>query len=281
MSKVSKFVKFLMNIVIALIPCLAVTLVFLNFFEIKEEYRGKSFFGFEIQAKEDVLQIETESEVEDNSEDLTQTEVETETETEIKNEIPFEIDLTDWKYEVVSRDKPKKEKIEVELAETYDHFLVDKRIKEPLEEMILAAREEGLDIIICSAHRTADKQWNLIKNSVQNFKNHGDSTREAYWKTLKEINQPGESEHETGLAVDLVGRSHQLLNYAQSRTPDAKWLKENCARFGFILRYPEGKEDITKISFESWHFRYVGVEVAEYIMEKEITLEEFLMLYEE
>ena len=87
---------------------------------------------------------------------------------------------------------------------------------------------------------------------------------------------PGYSEHSTGLAFDIVALSYQMLNEKQEKTEENKWLQEHCAEYGFILRYPKGKEEITGISYESWHFRYVGTEISKYIMENGLTLEEFL-----
>ena len=84
------------------------------------------------------------------------------------------------------------------------------------------------------------------------------------------------SEHETGLAVDIVSVANQRLDETQEDTAANRWLRENCADYGFILRYPRGKEDVTGFSYESWHFRYVGKAAAKEIMQRGITLEEYL-----
>ncbi len=76
--------------------------------------------------------------------------------------------------------------------------------------------------------------------------------------------------------MDIVAKDYQILDEKQGRTDEILWLQQNCSRYGFILRYPEGKEDITKVSYESWHFRYVGVEAAEEIMSQGLTLEEYM-----
>ncbi|MFR3322369.1 MAG: M15 family metallopeptidase [Lachnospiraceae bacterium] len=81
------------------------------------------------------------------------------------------------------------------------------------------------------------------------------------------------AKHSTGLAVDLVALDYQILDGGQEQTPENQWLQENCGRYGFILRYPEGKEAVTDIHYESWHFRYVGVEAAQKIMSRGSTLE--------
>ena len=87
---------------------------------------------------------------------------------------------------------------------------------------------------------------------------------------------PGTSEHNLGLAVDIVARDYQILDDKQADTAEARWLEENCWKYGFILRYPTDKTDITGIIFEPWHYRYVGEEAAREIMERGICLEEYL-----
>ena len=87
---------------------------------------------------------------------------------------------------------------------------------------------------------------------------------------------PGTSEHNLGLAADIVAKDYQLLDDKQAETPEAVWLEENCWRYGFILRYPTDKTGETGIIFEPWHYRYVGKEAAREIMEQGICLEEYL-----
>ena len=91
-----------------------------------------------------------------------------------------------------------------------------------------------------------------------------------------EVARPGTSEHQLGLAVDIISNAHPELNEAWAETEEAKWLTENCAQYGFILRYPPDKSDITGIVWEPWHFRYVGEDAAAYIMENGLCLEEYL-----
>ena len=98
---------------------------------------------------------------------------------------------------------------------------------------------------------------------------------QAREETARWTMPPGCSEHETGLAVDIVATDNQRLDDTQEQTPETIWLHENCWRFGFILRYPAGKEDVTGIDYESWHYRYVGIEAARYLTEQQLTLDEF------
>ena len=87
--------------------------------------------------------------------------------------------------------------------------------------------------------------------------------------------RPGTSEHETGLAVDIVDKSYQILDRKQEQTPVQQWLMDHCAAYGFILRYPTDKSALTGIGYEPWHYRYVGREAAAAIMEQGICLEEY------
>ncbi len=146
----------------------------------------------------------------------------------------------------------------------------------PLCDMLKAGQKEGLAFEICSSYRSVERQQELLDEDINELIRQGYTYREAYLEVTKETMPPGHSEHATGLAFDIVSLWYQMLDEGQEQTAENIWLREHCAEYGFILRYPEGKEDITRISYESWHFRYVGVEVAEYIMEKGITLEEYL-----
>ncbi len=178
---------------------------------------------------------------------------------------------------LVNKDNPLPEDYEVELFTMYDK--VNRAAKEayqPLNDMLAAGRKEGLSFEICSSYRDVKKQEKLFNEDVEVEMNKGLSYEEAYEEVARWTMPPGHSEHSTGLAFDIVALSYQLLDDGQANTAETLWLHEHCAEYGFILRYPEGKEEITHISYESWHYRYVGVEAAAYIMEHGITLEEYL-----
>lgn len=106
--------------------------------------------------------------------------------------------------------------------------------------------------------------------------NSGLSRSQAEIEAAKVVAYPGTSEHNLGLAVDIVSLGYQLLDNKQATTAEVRWLVENCADYGFILRYPQGKESITGIIYEPWHFRYVGVTAAQEIMDSGMCLEEYL-----
>lgn len=195
--------------------------------------------------------------------------------------IPFSVDLEDWKYRLVNDSHPLSESYQPELVDIVSGRQVHKGIAEALEQMIEDAEKEVGKLIVCSAYRDYEKQAELVENSMEKLMQEGYSYMEAHWKTRKQIALVGISEHHTGLAVDLVGEAYQSLDERQADTLAARWLEEHAHEYGFILRYPRGKEDITGIFFESWHYRYVGEEAAAYIREHQLCLEEFLELAEQ
>ncbi len=178
---------------------------------------------------------------------------------------------------LVNKENPLPDDYDVELI-----TLPDRRGKaaeeayEPLMQMLREGAEEGLDLLVCSSYRDRERQEELFDEDLEKLLRKGYTYAEAYEEVAKETMPPGCSEHSTGLAFDIVARDYQMLDKGQEKTEENKWLRKHCAEYGFILRYPKGKEEITDISYESWHFRYVGKEVAEYIMEEGITLEEYL-----
>lgn len=150
-------------------------------------------------------------------------------------------------------------------------------IYEALSDMLTDGSADGREFVVASGYRSYEKQQQLLEEDIQaSMEKYGLTRQEAYDKESQETMPQGHSEHETGLAVDLVALDYQILDEAQEYTEENQWLREHCQDYGFILRYPRGKEDVTGISYESWHFRYVGTEAAKEIMDKGITLEEYL-----
>lgn len=163
-----------------------------------------------------------------------------------------------------------------ELEEIENNYMVDERIIDALKEMLQDARAEGLDPWICSAYRSEKRQTELFQLQCRKYEGMGYTKEKAKVKAATSVAEPGTSEHATGLAVDIVSRGYQILDRKQEKTKEAKWLMENCYKYGFILRYPNGKTDITGIIYEPWHYRYVGVELATYLTEQEICFEEYI-----
>lgn len=153
---------------------------------------------------------------------------------------------------------------------------VDSRCYPYLQEMMDDCRAAGYSPIICSSYRTYQRQQEIFNEQVQTYINQGMTRKEAKAKTADSVALPGTSEHELGLAVDITDVSEQKIVSGMDEQPVQKWLMKNCYKYGFILRYPKDKEDVTGIVYEPWHFRYVGKEAAKYIYENDITLEEYV-----
>ena len=146
---------------------------------------------------------------------------------------------------------------------------------EELEKLITAAKEAGFsDISVTSAYRSRKYQKQLFDDAVESYLTRGMTKKEALHLAGRYFAAPGCSEHESGLAVDMHHLSCATLAFAE--TAEYRWLAEHAHLYGYILRYPEGKEKITGIAFEPWHFRYVGKEAATEIYHSGICLEEYL-----
>lgn len=189
---------------------------------------------------------------------------------------PADPDL--WSLLLANTEHPLPEGYEPELADTGNGQYVDERILQPLKDMFAAAEEDGIYLYVRSAYRSEETQAVLFEQLQQEYMAMGYSRSEAYDLAKKLRNLPGTSEHQTGLAVDIVSASNPRANLVASlaETDWAKWLRENAADYGFILRYPEDKTAITGTSYEPWHYRYVGVEDAQKIMAAGLCLEEYL-----
>jgi len=164
----------------------------------------------------------------------------------------------------------------VDLMTLDDGHRVDSRCYEAYMEMINACKAAGYSPVNCSGYRTQETQQSLYDNKVQRLISSGMSEDEAKTEAAKAVAIPGTSEHQLGLAVDLVDANMQDLTSAQESTETQKWLMANSWRYGFIHRYPNGKTDITGIIYEPWHYRYVGKDAAQEIFNRDITLEEYL-----
>lgn len=139
-----------------------------------------------------------------------------------------------------------------------------KEAKEAFEEMAKAAKKEGLNIVAMSTYRDYTYQTNLYDKYV---KQDGKEAADTY------SGRPGYSEHQTGLAVDVFNNKESYTNF--HTTEEFIWMQEHAKEYGFILRFPQNKEEETGYQYESWHYRYVGLQIATYISENNITLEEY------
>lgn len=142
-----------------------------------------------------------------------------------------------------------------------------KEAAKALEELFLAASNEGLELYAISGYRSYKRQYEIFTNNVK---------KRGLDHTTKYSAVPGYSEHQTGLAMDVSTKAMKYrLEASFANTSEGIWLRENCHRFGYIIRYPEGKSEITGYSYEPWHIRYVGISLATYLYEKNLTLEEY------
>jgi len=188
-----------------------------------------------------------------------------------------QIDAGDWKYKLVNMNNPLEGDYDVELSETRDGCLFDVRAVGELEAMLDKGAEEGMNLALVSGYRSYEYQKELHERRIQRLVGEGFTYEDAVNTAPTIVARPGESEHNIGLAVDIVSQSYPILNSGFADTPEGQWLSANCAQFGFILRYKAEKQPITGVIYEPWHFRYVGREAAEYIMSEGICLEEFLL----
>lgn len=177
----------------------------------------------------------------------------------------------EWNLIVVNRWNELPENYSVELTELSNGQKIDSRIYPALQEMFDAARAEGIYPIVSEGYRTAEEQQEILDDKIQAYINEGYSRARAEKSAKEWVALPGTSEHQLGIAVDINADKSKCSNEEVYT-----WLAENAYKYGFILRYPMGKHEITGTSYEPWHYRYVGVETAREIYEKQICLEEYM-----
>lgn len=183
----------------------------------------------------------------------------------------------DWRLLLVNPEIPLPESFtEPALTQLKNGHAVDSRIYQDLQQMMDDARAAGVSPLICSSYRSVTKQTELFNNKVAREKADGKSEEDAKAAAATAVAIPGTSEHHTGLALDIVDVANQNLTDEQENTEAQKWLMKNSWQYGFILRYPKDKQDITGIIYEPWHYRYVGKEAAKEITDQGICLEEYL-----
>ncbi len=184
--------------------------------------------------------------------------------------------VEDWNLRLVNKENEIPQEYHFDLQEIEGNHKVDSRVVEPLKQMLTDARKQGLKPIICSSYRSTRIQTSLFEQKVRQYRNLGYESLEAKEKASYWVTPPKTSEHEIGIAVDIVSVNYQNLDERQEKTAVQKWLMQNCNQYGFILRYPTHKKEITKINYEPWHYRYVGIENAKFITEKGLCLEEYI-----
>ena len=179
-----------------------------------------------------------------------------------------EIALDEWPLQLFGPGHPVRE--EPEETVRVGGVPVDARIAEELRVMLAAARSAGLRVYLSCGYTDAAAQEHIYRRSVEKYGTDG---------ALTLVGRPEESEHRSGLAVDIADRYYEDKDSSLENTELFTWLKMHCCEYGFILRYPKDRKTVTGHVYEPWHFRYVGTEAAVFITENDLTLEEFLNLY--
>lgn len=182
----------------------------------------------------------------------------------------------DWMLQLVNPWNALPADFSVELVSLKNGLKVDARIYNDLNAMLIDCWASGLKPVVCSAYRPYSTQVRLYNNKIARLRATGWSAEAALAEAARWVAMPGTSEHQTGLALDLVSMSYQLLDEKQAETPEQQWFMAHSWEYGFILRYPEDKQAITGIGYEPWHYRYVGREAAAAMHQSGQCLEEYL-----
>ncbi len=205
------------------------------------------------------------------------------TKKEVDSELP-DVSRSDWQLILVNHDTPVTAEPKTLTAMT-NGYQIDNRIYDAYYKMEVAAAEAGYSLTVISSYRSIADQEAVFDADVSKYVASGLSEQEAEAKAEEYVTHPGRSEHHTGLAVDVVDQvwydQGNGLEEEFFETEAGKWIDQNCAKYGFVIRYPKNKEEITGINYEPWHLRYVGTESANYMVSHQLVLEEYLDLLKE
>ena len=191
------------------------------------------------------------------------------------------INKSDWNLILLNNDNKIDTDLNIEKTKFNTQY-VDSRAAQAYTDMCAAAQKESITLYLRSGYRSVATQKQNYNNAIAKYESQGNSKDEAIRLTNQYYAVPGHSEHHTGLAFDIITPEYHdniyTLNEQFAKTAAYDWLLENSAEYGFILRFPADKQDITGINFEPWHYRYVGIEHAQYITDNKLCLEEYLQL---
>ena len=187
-----------------------------------------------------------------------------------------EVTAEDWQLLLVNPWNLLPQDYSIELKWLANGLQVDERIYDDLNAMLTDCWAAGLHPVVCSAYRPYATQLRLYNNKIARLRAAGYGRERARQEAGRWVAVPGTSEHQTGMALDIVSYKYQLLNEQQENTAEQKWLMEHCWEYGFVLRYPKDKTEVTGIGYEPWHYRYVGRAVAAEMRESGLCLEEYL-----
>lgn len=227
------------------------------------------------------LEQETEN-VEEQTETEAEEQEEVSWEEQMVEKLPETASLDDWNLVLVGPWNELSKDFKPELVEVNNQQEIDARIESAWDAWYQAALEAGHRLFFASGYRSIELQEINFDSTVQQNINAGMSEEEAIEKAKEYLTVPGHSEHHTGLALDIVDEEWIVegngLDPEYETQASQQWLVDTMTDFGFILRYPENKEEVTGILYEPWHFRYVGKENAKFIVDHELALEEYIDL---
>ena len=190
----------------------------------------------------------------------------------------------DWALYVIGNNDPLPEDFSIVTKKVTEEREMDERCADYAKEMLKAAEKDGINLLVFSAYRSIEKQEENLQDYIDSLIEKGWPEEDAVVQAHREIALPGRSEHNAGLAMDIISDDywfeHDALDYRFAELPHYEWLIENSWKYGFILSYPEGKEDITGFIYEPWHYRFVGLYHAEKIHDIYIETGEMLTLNE-
>ena len=189
------------------------------------------------------------------------------------NPVPADLDIAEWNLLLVNRNYILPENYTPDLSEAVkgSGVRMDSRVSPYYQRMYDAAKADGITLTPLSGHRRISTQKTNFENKIQKYIGQGYSKAEATQLAAQIILPPGTSEHNAGIAMDIIS-----LDVDFEETAAFRWLCDNAADYGFILRYPKDKMSITKITYEPWHWRYVGVNHAKAMKQSGQCLEEYL-----
>lgn len=200
----------------------------------------------------------------------------------VQSEEPLpSVSIHEWNLKVVNNTNVLSSSFAPDVSEVVDGQYFDTRAVDSLNALLNAAKSQGYTTYLSTAYRPYSTQAYIFYGKASQIAYSGEiQYADAEMMAREIVAYPGTSEHQLGLAVDIVDSSSTVLDAEKVEDmPLLQWLTKHCHEYGFILRYPKDKEEITGW-YEPWHFRYVGVEAATYIMEKGLCLEEFVELYQ-
>ena len=184
-------------------------------------------------------------------------------------EVSVPVNEDDWALYVIGNDDPLPEDFSIVTKKVIEERELDERCADYAIEMLKEAEKDGINLLVFSAYRSVQRQEENLQDYIDSLIEKGWSEEDAVIQAHREIALPGRSEHNAGLAMDIISDDywfdHNELDYSFAELPHYEWLIENSWKYGFILSYPEGKEDITGFIYEPWHYRFVGLSHAERI----------------